>query len=58
MDSKKEYLKWLDRSDEATKKELAAMTEDEIKENFFRDLEFGTGGLRGIMAAGINRMNI
>ncbi|MBE7016027.1 MAG: phospho-sugar mutase [Ruminococcaceae bacterium] len=58
MDSKKEYLKWLEKSDEATKKELSAMTEDDIKENFFRDLEFGTGGLRGIMAAGINRMNI
>lgn len=46
--------------DEATKKELREIQEDdnEIKERFYQDLEFGTAGLRGIIGAGINRMNI
>lgn len=38
--------------------ELKNMTKDEINEAFYKDLEFGTGGLRGIMGAGTNRMNI
>ncbi len=55
--------KWLSPSfDEATRKEVQAMLDDEDKSNlidaFYRDLEFGTGGLRGIMGAGTNRMNI
>jgi phosphoglucomutase len=54
---------WLSPSfDEATRKEVQAMLDDEDKSNlidaFYRDLEFGTGGLRGIMGAGTNRMNI
>lgn len=57
-----EYKKWLTDSyfDEATKKELEAIKDDEkeIKERFFKELEFGTGGLRGILGAGCNRMNI
>ena len=46
--------------DEATKEELRSIKEDEneIKERFYQDLEFGTAGLRGIIGAGINRMNI
>ena len=46
--------------DEATKEELRAIegNENEIKERFYMDLEFGTAGLRGIIGAGINRMNI
>ncbi len=46
--------------DEETKKELLAIQGDEreIEERFYRDLEFGTGGLRGILGAGTNRMNI
>ncbi len=46
--------------DEATKQELLAIKDDdvEIKERFYKDLEFGTGGLRGILGAGSNRMNI
>lgn len=55
------YNEWISDPyfDEATKKELAAIKDDEkeIKERFFKDLEFGTGGLRGILGAGINRMN-
>lgn len=48
--------------DEQTRKDVQAMIDDEDKtnliESFYKDLEFGTGGLRGIMGAGSNRMNI
>ena len=57
-----EYKKWLSDPyfDEDTRKELEDIKDNdkEIKERFFKDLEFGTGGLRGILGAGINRMNI
>ena len=44
--------------DEATRTELASLTDErEIEDRFYRDLEFGTGGLRGVMGAGTNRMN-
>lgn len=54
---------WIDGNyDEATKNDVRRMMESEDKteliESFYRDLEFGTGGLRGIMGAGTNRMNI
>lgn len=62
MEYKQIYEEWMSNSyfDEDTKKELAAIADDdnEIKERFFADLEFGTAGLRGIIGAGINRMNI
>jgi len=62
MEYIKKYEEWLSNPyfDEATKAELAAIkdNDDEIKERFFKDLEFGTGGLRGILGAGVNRMNI
>ena len=62
MDAKKRYEEWLENPyfDEATKSELKNIAEDEkeIEERFYRDLEFGTGGLRGIIGAGTNRMNI
>ena len=55
------YNHWLNSAniDEATKKELEAMAgnDAEIKERFYRELEFGTGGLRGVLGAGINRIN-
>lgn len=61
-DYMKIYKEWLDNPyfDEATKEELRkiANDENEIKERFYMDLEFGTAGLRGIIGAGINRMNI
>lgn len=60
MDYKDRYEQWLndDFFDETTRKELSALTDEkEIEDRFYRDLEFGTGGLRGIMGAGINRMN-
>ncbi|HWT73395.1 MAG TPA: phospho-sugar mutase [Mobilitalea sp.] len=62
MEYLKKYEEWLTNSyfDEATRAELAALKENEIeiKERFFKDLEFGTGGLRGILGAGVNRMNL
>ncbi len=61
-DYKKIYEEWLANPyfDQATKEELRAIADDEneIKERFYMDLEFGTAGLRGIIGAGINRMNI
>ena len=62
MDYKEVYEQWIANPyfDEATKEELKSIAEDEneIKERFYMDLEFGTAGLRGIIGAGINRMNI
>lgn len=61
MDYKKVYEEWITDPffSEETKKELLAIkdNENEIKERFYADLEFGTAGLRGIIGAGINRMN-
>ncbi len=62
MDSRTIYDFWLknDYFDEETKKELEAIKDDpaQIEERFYKDLEFGTGGLRGIIGAGTNRINI
>ncbi len=62
MDYKQKYAQWLkdDCFDAETKKELEAISGDdkEIKERFYKDLEFGTAGLRGIIGAGTNRMNV
>lgn len=62
MDYKEVYETWCTDSyfDEETKKELKdlAGNEEEIKDRFYRQLEFGTGGLRGVIGAGTNRMNI
>ncbi len=53
----KGYEYWL-TFDEATKKELESITDKaELEDRFYKDLEFGTGGLRGVMGAGANRMN-
>lgn len=57
MDYKAKYQEWLG-FDEETKAELLAITDEkEIEDRFYKDLEFGTGGLRGVMGAGANRMN-
>ncbi len=62
MEYKKRYEEWLNNTyfDEATKEELRSIQDDEneMKERFYTDLEFGTAGLRGIIGAGTNRMNI
>ena len=62
MDYQKKYQEWLTDSyfDEDTKEELKKIANDEkeIKERFYKSLEFGTAGLRGIIGAGTNRLNI
>ncbi len=58
MTYKEKYNQWLDFADEDTRKELESITDEkEIEDRFYKDLAFGTGGLRGIMGAGSNRMN-
>lgn len=57
MDYKEMYGRWLN-FDYNTKSELENLSDDEIKDRFYKDLEFGTGGLRGVIEAGTNRMNI
>lgn len=58
-DYRKEYQKWCDNPyfDEETRNELLGLSKEEIEDRFYRELEFGTGGLRGVMGAGLNRMN-
>lgn len=62
FDFKSEYLRWLDSSytDENTKQELKEIVNDEseIEDRFYKHLEFGTAGIRGVLGAGLNRMNI
>lgn len=61
IDYLKEYQRWLTSSDfdEETKKELLEIKDDEkeIEDRFYKELEFGTAGLRGVIGAGTNRMN-
>ena len=59
MDYIQEYKRWLDNADAETVAELKEIENDanEIKERFYKNLEFGTAGLRGIIGAGSNRMN-
>lgn len=59
MNYSDKYQKWLSFADEETKTELLSIkdNEKEIEDRFYKDLAFGTGGLRGIMGAGSNRMN-
>lgn len=56
----KKYQMWLQSGavDKETKEELKNISEKEIEDRFYCELEFGTGGLRGVMAAGTNRMNV
>ncbi len=62
MSYMEQYRYWCedDYFDDATKAELAAIKDNdaEIQDRFYKDLEFGTGGLRGVIGAGTNRMNI
>ena len=62
MGYREEYSFWLEDAyfDAETKEELRAIAEDEkeIEDRFYRELEFGTGGLRGVIGAGTNRMNV
>lgn len=62
MDYMKEYERWLSlaKGDSDVENELASINgnKDRIEDAFYRDLAFGTGGLRGVIGAGTNRMNI
>ncbi|MDO5040413.1 phospho-sugar mutase [Clostridium sp.] len=61
MNYKEKYSNWLESEifDEATKNELKEIKDEkEIEDRFYKDLEFGTGGLRGVIGAGSNRLNI
>lgn len=62
MNYREEYEFWMkdDYFDEATHRELQQIegNEEEIKDRFYKELEFGTGGLRGVIGAGTNRMNL
>ena len=56
MDYRKEYERWLEKAPQFHD-ELSAMDEKTLEDAFYRDLEFGTAGLRGVLGAGTNRMN-
>ena len=61
MNYKEKYHNWLENDlfDESIKNELREIKDEkEIEDRFYKDLEFGTGGLRGVIGAGTNRMNI
>ena len=60
MDIKKEYQRWLENAtaDADVATELKTLEDAKIEDAFYRDLAFGTGGLRGVIGAGTNRMNI
>lgn len=60
MDIKREYERWLKLAATAAdvSEELRRMDETQMEDAFYRDLSFGTGGLRGVIGAGTNRMNI
>jgi phosphoglucomutase len=61
MTYKEIYEKWLDSKyvDEKTKEELRGIKDEkEVEDRFYRELEFGTGGLRGVIGAGSNRLNV
>ena len=60
MNTKKEYERWLKNAtaDTDIAVELKTLDDTQIEDAFYRDLTFGTGGLRGVIGAGTNRMNV
>ena len=58
MDIKKEYERWLMNATADADAELKTLDDTKIEDAFYRDLAFGTGGLRGVIGAGTNRMNV
>ena len=60
MEYQKVYQLWLEKADDEAKQELLSIAnnEKEIEERFYKSLEFGTGGLRGIIGYGTNRINV
>ena len=59
MTTKENYERWLNSSkvDAQTKAQLKAMNKEEIDDAFFKDVEFGTAGMRGVLGPGTNRLN-
>lgn len=59
MTAQEKYLYWMKNSDDETKNELESIKncQDEIYDRFYKNLEFGTGGMRGLLGAGSNRIN-
>lgn len=57
MGYKQRYKNWIEYSDDKTKEELKGYSEKEIEDSFYKDLSFGTGGLRGVIGAGTNKLN-
>ena len=60
MDFRQEYRRWLEKADADIAEELRKIEGDDaaVEDAFYRDLAFGTGGLRGVIGAGTNRMNV
>ena len=58
VDIEKAYQRWLKEADASLQDELKAMTQAQKEDAFYRDLAFGTGGLRGVIGPGTNRMNV
>ena len=57
MSIEKKYEKWLAGADAQTSALLKKMSEEEKNDSFYKDIEFGTGGMRGLLGAGTNRIN-
>ena len=58
MNYRDEYERWLELANDEMKELLRGYSEKEIEDSFYRNLAFGTGGLRGTIGAGTNRMNV
>lgn len=58
MDYQEEYKRWLENADRDIVEELRSYSKQDIEDSFYKNLSFGTGGLRGTIGAGTNRMNI
>lgn len=58
MEIQEKYENWLEDANDEIKEELRGYSEKEIEDSFYKDLSFGTGGLRGVIGAGTNKLNI
>lgn len=58
MNYREEYERWLEKANDEMKELLKGYSDKEIEDSFYRNLVFGTGGLRGVIGAGTNRMNV
>ncbi len=58
MTIQEKYEKWFEHANDEIKEELRGYSEKEIEDSFYKDLAFGTGGLRGVIGAGTNKLNI